>query len=287
MSICPSFHELCTNILTSKSKAALPSLVQKNSYTTVQVQSRTKIRLLYCTLKPLHLLRSRPTPAHFNLPANLPHGQVLPDSKSCHIKVLISLLRQVKLQARFRGSKLKLGTFVALYISYIADDIDILTPISEAHPLFVIILVGPDEIPFGVQKDLLCAQSPYYREYFTKNGGDNQVEFIVKLPDTTVDIFGCFQTFIYTGKVYDKAHGRAIPDYPLLMGVWKLATKLRMAPLRVAVLDTMSERRQETSCIPGTPLLIQAWKETREGSGLRHMLIGWAAEHSPYIAFWS
>ncbi|KAL5318168.1 hypothetical protein ACEPPN_013227 [Leptodophora sp. 'Broadleaf-Isolate-01'] len=149
----------------------------------------------------------------------------------------------------------------------------------EAHPLFVIILVGPDEIPFGLQKALLCAQSPYYREWFTKNGSDSQVEFIVKLPDTTPDIFGCFQNFVYTGKVYDKAHGRPIPDYPLLMGVWKLATKLRMAPLRVAVLDTMSERRQETSCIPGTPLLIQAWKETDEGSGLRLMLIGWAAEH--------
>ncbi|CZT49089.1 related to RING3 kinase [Rhynchosporium secalis] len=149
----------------------------------------------------------------------------------------------------------------------------------EAHPLFVIILVGADEIPFGIQKALLCAQSPYYREYFIQNGGDNQVEFIVKLPDTTVDIFGCFQNFIYTGKVYDKAQGRPIPEYPLLMGVWKLATKLRMAPLRVAVLDTMSERRLETSRIPGTPLLIQAWKETDEGSGLRLMLIGWAAEH--------
>lgn len=87
---------------------------------------------------------------------------------------------------------------------------------------------------------------------------------------------------MYTGKVYDKAHGKEIPDYPLLMGVWKLATKLRMAPLRVAVLDCMAERRQETSCIPGTPLLIQAWKETEEGSGLRLMLIGWAAEHSVY-----
>ncbi|KAL2061606.1 hypothetical protein VTL71DRAFT_6983 [Oculimacula yallundae] len=149
----------------------------------------------------------------------------------------------------------------------------------EAHPLFVIILVGADEVPFGIQKALLCAQSPYYREYFAQNGGDNQVESIVKLPDTTVDIFGCFQNFIFTGKVYDKAHGRAIPEYPLLMGVWRLATKLRMAPLRVAVLDTMSERRLETSCIPGTPLLIQAWKETHEGSGLRLMLIGWAAEH--------
>jgi hypothetical protein len=69
------------------------------------------------------------------------------------------------------------------------------------------------------------------------------------------------------------------------MGVWKLATRLRMAPLRVAVLDVMAERRQLTSHIPGTPLLIQAWQETEEGSGLRRMLIGWAAEHSMYTHY--
>ncbi|CAL3969981.1 unnamed protein product [Diplocarpon coronariae] len=149
----------------------------------------------------------------------------------------------------------------------------------EAHPIFAIVLVGPDEIPFGLQKDLLCAQSPYYRDWFAKNGREGQIEHVVKLPDTTPDVFGCFMNFVYTGKVYDKAHGKDIPDYPLLIGVWKLATKLRMAPLRVAVLDCMSERRQETSLIPGTPLLIQAWKETDDGSGLRHMLIGWSAEH--------
>jgi hypothetical protein len=107
------------------------------------------------------------------------------------------------------------------------------------------------------------------------------VELIVKLPDTNVDTFGCFQNFIFTGEVYDKARV-SIPDYSLLMGVWKLATKFKMAPLRVAVLDVMNERRQQTSCIPGTPLLVQAWKETEEGSGLRMMLITWAAEHSEY-----
>ncbi|PBP17104.1 ankyrin repeat-containing protein [Diplocarpon rosae] len=149
----------------------------------------------------------------------------------------------------------------------------------EAHPIFAIVLVGPDEIPFGLQKDLLCAQSPYYRDWFAKNGREGQIEHVVKLPDTSPDVFGCFMNFVYTGKVYDKARGKEIPDYPLLMGVWKLATKLRMAPLRVAVLDCMSERRRETSLIPGTPLLIQAWKETDEGSGLRHMLIEWSAEH--------
>lgn len=148
------------------------------------------------------------------------------------------------------------------------------------HPLFVIILVGPEEIPFGIQKDLLSAQSPYYRDQL-ENRDQNTVELIVKLPDTDVETFGCFQNFIYTGAVYNKA-SNSIPDYPLLMGVWKLATKLRMAPLRVAVLDVMNERRQQTSCIPGTPLLVQAWKETEEGSGLRTMLITWAAEHSEY-----
>ena len=161
---------------------------------------------------------------------------------------------------------------------------------SIPHPLFVIILVGPDETPFGIQKDLLCAQSPYYREELARLallGQNEKLEMIVKLPDTDVETFGCFQNFIFTGQVYDKAGGREIPDYPLLMGVWKLATRLRMAPLRVAVLDVTAERRQKTSCIPGTPLLIQAWRETEEGSGLRLMLITWAAEHSMFShAFW-
>ena len=83
--------------------------------------------------------------------------------------------------------------------------------------------------------------------------------------------------------MYDKDGGKEIPDYTLLMGVWKLATQLQMAPLRVAVLNTMAERRQLTLNIPGTSLMIQAWNQTEDGSGLRKMLIGWAAEHSKLI----
>ncbi|KAH6666298.1 Bromodomain-containing protein, partial [Halenospora varia] len=105
------------------------------------------------------------------------------------------------------------------------------------------------------------------------------VEHLVKLPDTDAETFGCFQNFIYTGNVYDRRSGREIPDYPLLMGVWKLGTELKMAPLRTAVLNVMAERRQLTSAIPGTALLKQAWIETEEGSELRKLFIGWAAEH--------
>lgn len=71
-----------------------------------------------------------------------------------------------------------------------------------------------------------------------------------------------------------------VPDYPILMGTWKLATQLKMAPLRVAVLNAMAERRQQTGFIPSTQLLVEAWRQTEDGSGLRKMLIEWAAEHS-------
>lgn len=139
--------------------------------------------------------------------------------------------------------------------------------------------MGEEELPFGIQKDLLCAKSPYYRQEFA-NPGQNSLEHIVKLPHTSQAAFGCFQNFIYTGKVYDREQGQDIPEYHLLLDVWKLATKLQMPPLRVAVLNAMSDRRIATSMIPSTNMLIQAWRETEDGSGLRLMLIGWAAEHS-------
>jgi hypothetical protein len=155
-----------------------------------------------------------------------------------------------------------------------------LTLNSKPHPIFAIVLVGPEEAVFGIQKDLLCSQSPYYREEFAKLNQADALENIVRVPDTDVETFGCFQNFIYTGAVYDKVNGIPIPDYTKLMGVWKLATKLKMPGLRLAVLDVMAERRQETNCIPGPALLIQAWEQTEDGSGLRKMLIGWVAEHS-------
>lgn len=101
----------------------------------------------------------------------------------------------------------------------------------------------------------------------------------MRLPETPVDAFGCFQNFLYTGKVYSRRDEAELPEYSLLLKVWKLAVSLKMSNLRVAVLDAMAERRQNDNKIPDTPLLIQAWQITEEGSGLRHMLIGWAAEH--------
>lgn len=41
----------------------------------------------------------------------------------------------------------------------------------------------------------------------------------------------------------------------------------------------MAECRRVTQHIPATPLLVQVWKDTPEGSSIRKLLLGWAAEY--------
>ncbi|KAH8758018.1 hypothetical protein F5883DRAFT_648699 [Diaporthe sp. PMI_573] len=57
----------------------------------------------------------------------------------------------------------------------------------EPHPELVVILVGPDEIPFGLQKNFLCAKSSYYRE---KIANVDDVEYVERLPNCPVEVFG-------------------------------------------------------------------------------------------------
>jgi hypothetical protein len=58
-----------------------------------------------------------------------------------------------------------------------------------------------------------------------------------------------------------------------------LAHQLDIEGLREAVLEAMNECRRVTHTIPATPLLIQVWNETPEGSDIRKLLLKWAAEY--------
>ncbi|CAI6089987.1 unnamed protein product [Clonostachys chloroleuca] len=146
----------------------------------------------------------------------------------------------------------------------------------QPHPIFVIILVGSDELPFGIQKDFLCSRSVFFRDYFEKQSQDT-VEHIVKLPEATSEIFGLIQQYLYTGQVI--ADVSKTPSYESLVGLWKLAHKLEVDGLCEKTLDAMIECRRITGRIPSTPLLIQVWKDTPEGSSIRTLLLSWAAEY--------
>ncbi|KAK7699177.1 hypothetical protein SLS64_011806 [Diaporthe eres] len=145
----------------------------------------------------------------------------------------------------------------------------------EPHPQLVVILVGEHEIPFGLQKDFLCAKSSYFREKLA--GRDEDVEFLERLPNCPVVVFGFVQNFLYTGAVIpDDKH---LPTYEILVGVWKLGHELRIDGLCDHTLDAMVEVRRAIMRIPSAPLLVQVWNDTPEGCSIRKLLLGWAAEY--------
>ncbi|KAK3398752.1 hypothetical protein B0T20DRAFT_217428 [Sordaria brevicollis] len=146
----------------------------------------------------------------------------------------------------------------------------------RSHPLFVILMVGTDSEPFGIQKDFLCAKSAFYRRYFRDKAANSEsVEDVVELRDTTAEVFGYAQHFMYTGQVYPDTP----PDYEVLIGVWKLGHSLGIDGLCDATIDAMIEYRRLTNSIPATALLVQVWNDTPEGSTIRKLLLNWAAEY--------
>lgn len=147
----------------------------------------------------------------------------------------------------------------------------------DPHPIFVIILVGDEEQPFGIQKDFLCAKSSYFREHFERNQQEQQIEHVVNLSKTPVEVFACAQNFIYTGQVAPDMGG--IPQYEVLIGVWKLGSELGIDGLCDKTLEAMTECRRITHRIPATRILVQVWRDTPEGSSIRRLFLGWAAEY--------
>lgn len=153
----------------------------------------------------------------------------------------------------------------------------ILTRCRKPHPIFVIILVGPEEQPFGLQKDFLCYRSGYYRRFFAENQQPDTVEHVVKLPESSAEVFGLAQHFLFTGDVISDETG--IPSYEALVQLWNLGHRLDIAGLCDRTLEAMIECRRLTERIPATPLLVQVWRDAPEGSSIRRLLLSWTAEY--------
>ncbi|KAM0589202.1 hypothetical protein ACHAPN_008312 [Verticillium nonalfalfae] len=148
---------------------------------------------------------------------------------------------------------------------------------SQPHVQFVVILVGSDEIPFALHLDFICARSKYFEQKLVSTQDEKPFEPIVRLPNTTPEVFGFAQNFLYTGHVISVSG--ETPSYEVLIGVWKLGHMLDIDGLCDKALAAMLDCRRITKHIPATPLLIQVWEDTPEGSSIRKLLLSWAAEY--------
>lgn len=147
-----------------------------------------------------------------------------------------------------------------------------------AHTQIVIIFVGENETPFAMHKDLLCAKSSMFRDHFAQDkGGDQSVESVVRFGDTTPEVFGFAQKFLYTGSILS-VDDDFCPPYDTLASIWKVGHDLGVAGLCDDVISAMKHRRNTTDAIPGVALLVKVWEDTPAGSSLRMLLIEWAAE---------
>ncbi|KAI1264258.1 putative Bromodomain testis-specific protein [Xylariaceae sp. FL1019] len=146
----------------------------------------------------------------------------------------------------------------------------------EPHPLFCIILVGESEDAFGIQKDFLCAKSAHFRKYFAEKK-EQQVEEVIRFPNTEPVVFGLAQLFMFTGSI--TLGPQPLPAYDLLIALWKLGNEMQIDGLCEETLKVMAEYRAATNSIPATELLVKAWNETPEGSQIRTLLLSWTAEY--------
>ena len=144
------------------------------------------------------------------------------------------------------------------------------------HTIFVIVMVGPDEIPFGLQKDLICSVSGHFKRYFD-NVPDNVIEHVVKIPETTVGVFGLAQNYMYTQEVWPD--DQSVPTYEDLFALWQLGHKYEIDGLCEKTLECMQEVKQRTRQIPGASLVSRVWKETDEGTPIRRLFLQWAEEY--------
>lgn len=143
-------------------------------------------------------------------------------------------------------------------------------------------MVGPqgNEVPFAIHRDLLAAQSGWFRREFAKQPPGPILEAVLRGPFEDPEIFGHWQNYLYTGLVGEK--GGALPSYEVLLGLWKLGLVLEMdkdSSMFDAILAKMKEVRATTQRIPSTPLLISVWEDTKEDSPIRKLLLQWSAEY--------
>ncbi|EXJ60152.1 hypothetical protein A1O7_04304 [Cladophialophora yegresii CBS 114405] len=134
------------------------------------------------------------------------------------------------------------------------------TPFARSDIISVI--VGKQEVEFGIHKGILAAKSPFFEKCFgvgMKEANDN----VVKLPEDDPEAFEAVVEWVYATRI-----PAAKPPPPLVRD-YVLADKLGMTDLQNAIADTIRLKRP----LPRPVHASWTWRITPEGCPLRELIL--------------
>ena len=140
------------------------------------------------------------------------------------------------------------------------------------------VLVGPNEQPFLVHKDMICAKSKFFKAACSEHWVEGE-EKKVRLPEVDPSVFQGYLSWVYSTSLsivgittdgIDKLSGtqsRAIAQY---LELYLLGDVLDDISLRNKVLQTIV---LDTRGAPNPRTVVRAWEKTPFNSPVRRMLV--------------
>lgn len=143
-------------------------------------------------------------------------------------------------------------------------------------------IVGPEELKFGIHKDQLCAISAYFKAAL-EGGFQETVRGEVVLKETTALAFGMFNEWLYTGTIKQELCmesgsmtlqklGKDKPTFSELLDVWVLADYLLAPKLQNFIVDMMEAKHMKRA-IPPLHEFGYFYIHTQSGSPMRRFLV--------------
>ncbi|KAL2069722.1 hypothetical protein VTL71DRAFT_14401 [Oculimacula yallundae] len=137
------------------------------------------------------------------------------------------------------------------------------------------IQVGEDVQDFGVHKDLICHYAPYFKAAFN-SGFEESNTGILKLPETKVEVFELFNTWLYTQSLWNgEDDEESWPSFEHLIELYVFADMARVPQLMNYVIDTLVAISDLSECLPDDDVLSFGWEKTPESSPLRRLIVDW------------
>lgn len=114
------------------------------------------------------------------------------------------------------------------------------------------ILLGPEESPRQVPRELLTVNSPFFHAALTGSFTEGLSQ-TVKLPEDRADVFDYFLYWLYTRKLDHEAVDAVDPTKPAyfwLLHLYCLVDKLEIESCKNAIIDKVAKLAEDTNSVP-------------------------------------